>query len=139
MSGGGPTVLEQVPLCMVLEAVVCEHCGLTQQVQRFDKTRSGTQRYRCGDCHRTFVAYYTRKACDPLVQAQLMQMTINGSGVRDTARVLGIGRNTVSSQLKKKAQVMQVNPKYANKGLSVRLKVDEMWSFVRCKAFPSWL
>ena len=84
---------------MVLEAVVCKHCGLTQQVQCFGKTRSGTQRYRCGDCHRTFV----NKACDPVVQAQLTQMAINGSGVRHTARVLQISRNTVSSQLKKKA------------------------------------
>ena len=88
---------------MVLEAVVCRHCGLTQQVQRFGKTRSGTQRYRCGDCRRTFVAYYTSKACDPVVQGQLIQLVINGAGVRDTARVLRISRNTVSSQLKKKA------------------------------------
>ena len=87
---------------MVLEAVVCKHCGLTQQVQRFGKTRSGTQRYRCGDCQRTFVAYYTRKAYDPAVQNQLTQMAISGSGVRATARVLGISCNTVSSQLKKK-------------------------------------
>ena len=92
---------------MVLEAVVCKHCGLTQQVQRFGKTRSGTQRYRCGDCRRTapadrFVAYYTNKACDPAVQGQLIQLVINGAGVRDTARVLRISRNTVSSQLKKK-------------------------------------
>ena len=87
---------------MVLEAVVCKHCGRTEQMQRFGKTRGGTQRYRCGDCSRTFVAFYTHKACDPLVQAQLTQMAINGSGVRDTARVLHISRNTVSSQLKKK-------------------------------------
>ena len=106
--GSGPIALNQVPLCMVLEAVTCKHCGLTQRVQRFGKTRSGTQRYRCGDCHRTapadrFVAYYTNKACDPVVKEQLTQMAINGSGVRDTARVLHISRNTVSSQLKKKA------------------------------------
>ena len=87
---------------MVLEVVICRHCRCTQQVQRFGKTRSGTQRLRCGDCRRTFVAYYTRKACDPLVQAQLMQMAINGAGVRDTARVLKVNRNTVSRPLKKK-------------------------------------
>ena len=82
---------------MLLEAVVCKHCGLTQQVQRFGKTRSRTQRYRCGDCHGT----YTRKACDPVVQVQLTQMAFNGAGVPDTARVLKISRNTVSRSLKK--------------------------------------
>ena len=43
------------------------------------------------------------------------------------------------ANLKKKSQVMQVNPNYVNKGRSVRLKVDEMWSFVSCKRFPRWL
>lgn len=61
---------------MVLEAVICKHFGCTQQIQRFGKTSRGTQRYRCGDCQRTFVAYYTHKACDPAVQAQLTQMAI---------------------------------------------------------------
>ena len=111
---------------MVLEAVVYKHCECTQQVHRFGKTRGGTQRYCCGDCHRTFVAYYTHKACDPTVQAQLIQMALNGSGVSDTARVLRISRNTVSTQLKKKHQVVHINPKYADKGFTIRLKVDEM-------------
>ena len=92
---------------MVLEAVACKHCGQTQQVKRYGTTRGGTQRYRCFDCGRTapadrFVKTYTHKARDPLVKAQITQLGLNGSGVRDTARVLGINRNTVSSHFKKK-------------------------------------
>ena len=92
---------------MVLEAVACKHCGQTQQVKRYGTTRSGTQRYRCFDCGRTapadrFVKTYIHKARDPLVKAQITQLGLNGSGVRDTARVLGINRNTVSSHFKKK-------------------------------------
>ena len=92
---------------MVLEAVACKHCGQTQQVKRYGATRAGTQRYRCFDCGRTapadrFVKTYTHKARDPLVKAQITQLGLNGSGVRDTARVLGINRNTVSSHFKKK-------------------------------------
>ena len=87
---------------MVLEAVVCKLCGQTQHVKRYGTTRGGTQRYRCFDCGRTFVKTYTHKARDPLVKAQITQLGLNGSGVRDTARVLGINRNTVSSHFKKK-------------------------------------
>lgn len=87
---------------MVLEAVSCNHCGQTQPVKRYGTTRAGTQRYRCYDCGRTFVKAYTHKARDPLVKAQITQLGLNGSGVRDTARVLGIHRNTVSSHFKKK-------------------------------------
>ena len=87
---------------MVLEAVICKHCGQTQHVKRYGTTRAGTQRYRCYDCSRTFVRTYTNKACDPLIKEQILQMVLNGSGVRDTARVLKVNRNTVSSQFKKK-------------------------------------
>ncbi|SFF07992.1 IS1-like element transposase [Spirosoma endophyticum] len=87
---------------MVLEAVVCKHCGQTKQVKRYETTRTGIQRYRCYDCGRTFVWTYTHKARDPLIKAQITQMALNGSGVRDTARVLGVNRNTVSNQFKKK-------------------------------------
>lgn len=87
---------------MVLEAVVCKYCGQTQKVKRYGTTRAGTQQYRCFDCRRTFVKTYTHKARDPLVKAQIAQLGLNGSGVSDTARVLGINRNTVSSHFKKK-------------------------------------
>ena len=87
---------------MVLEAVVCKHCGQTKHVKPhrrtgYGTTRAGTQRYRCYDCGRTFVQTYTHKARDPLVKEQITQMVLNGAGVRDTARVLGVNRNTVSA------------------------------------------
>ena len=49
-----------------------------------------------------FVQTYTHKARDPLVKEQITQMLLNGAGIRDTARVLGVNRNTVSAQFKKK-------------------------------------
>lgn len=50
-------------------------------------------------------------------------MVLNGSGVRDTARVLGVNRNTVSNQFKKSVEVIHVNPVYVNKGLKLPLKL----------------
>ena len=88
---------------MVLEAVACKHCGQTQQVKRYGITPIGTQRYRCYDCGRTLVRTYCRKACDPIIRKQIVPMTLNGAGVRDTARILGINRNTVSATIKKKS------------------------------------
>ena len=121
---------------MVLEAVACKHCGLTQQVKRYGITPTGTQRYRCYDFGRTFFKTYSRKACDPSVQKQIMPMVLNGAGVRDTARVLGINRNTVSASIKKSQQVLNVHPAYSHKSLALILKVDESWSFVQAKKHP---
>ena len=44
-----------------------------------------------------------RKACDSSIRKQIVPMTLNGAGVRDTARILGINRNTVSATIKKKS------------------------------------
>jgi transposase-like protein len=46
-------------------------------------------------------SYLENKACEPGVKEQIVEMSINGSGIRDTARVLKINKNTVISTLKK--------------------------------------
>lgn len=133
--GSGLTALNRVSLWMVLKAVSCKHCGQTQHVKRYGTICAGTQRYRCYDYARTarrpgFVQTYTHKPPDPLFKEQITQVVLNGAGARDTTRVLGVNRNTVSAQLKKSTEVIHVNPLYVNRGLKMSLKVDEMWSFV---------
>lgn len=44
---------------------------------------------------------YTNRANEPGIKEAIEAMARNGSGIRDTARVLGIAKNTVSSHLKK--------------------------------------
>jgi hypothetical protein len=111
---------------------------LTQQVKRYGITPTGTQRYRCYDCGRTFVITYSRKACNLSVQKQIVPMLLNGAGVRDTARALGIYRNTLSATIKSQ-QVLDIHPAYGHKSLTLILKVDESWSFVQAKKHPRWL
>lgn len=65
----------------------------------------GVQRYRCRNpecCTKTFMLNYRYKALEPGVKPQVVDMAINGSGIRDTARVLKISKNTVIRTLKKK-------------------------------------
>ena len=45
---------------------------------------------------------YRYKAYEPGIKKQVIEMAINGSGIRDTARVLHINKNTVIATLKKK-------------------------------------
>ena len=64
----------------------------------------GEQRYRCQnlDCTtKTFMLKYRYGAYQPHIKEQIVKMAINGSGIRDTARVLKIDKNTVISTLKK--------------------------------------
>jgi len=45
---------------------------------------------------------YSRNGDLPEIKQKIIDMALNGSGVRDTARVLGVSMNTVISELKKK-------------------------------------
>ena len=89
---------------MVLKPVCCPHCG-SDQVRKHGKNERGAQRYRCrnASCERsTFLREYANQACRPGVKAQVIEMTLNGSGIRDVARVLHISPVTVIATLKKK-------------------------------------
>ena len=52
--------------------------------------------------HKTFQMEYKNQACRPEVKEKIVEMVMNGSGTRDTGRVLKISPNTVTSVLKKR-------------------------------------
>ena len=84
---------------MAVIDVVCKSCG-SVRVYRHGKAPSGEQRYRCRECHHCFQISYRYKANEPGVAEQIITMAMNGSGVRDTGRVLGISPTTVIAHLK---------------------------------------
>jgi transposase-like protein len=89
---------------MVLIAVTCPYCQ-TDQIAKRGKTDTGKQRYRCQNpnCpHQSFLLNPAYKGRLPEIKMQIIDMALNGSGIRDTARVLGISTDTVISELKKK-------------------------------------
>ncbi len=68
------------------------------------KQPNGAQRYRCQNphCQRTiFLLTYDDKGRQPEVKKQIVERALNGSGIRDTARVLGVSPGTVINELKK--------------------------------------
>ena len=91
---------------MTFIAVRCPHCDSKQIVKR-GKTHRGTQRYLCQNtaCARgSFLLDYCNRGCVPEVKHQIIDMSLNASGVRDTARVLHSSTDTVLHELKKKGR-----------------------------------
>ncbi|GKW10025.1 hypothetical protein PEC301899_03070 [Pectobacterium carotovorum subsp. carotovorum] len=70
----------------------------------FIATAKGRDRFRCSDCHRVFLLTYTYEARKPGVKEQITAMAFNGTGIRNTARSLKIGINTVIRTLKNSRQ-----------------------------------
>src|ERR1700750_642687 len=88
---------------MAEAAVKCPHCQ-SEAVVKYGKASNGKERFRCQQraaCGRTFVHSYAYRGCLPTVKEQIVEMTLNGSGIRDIARVLHVGSNTVRRELKK--------------------------------------
>lgn len=88
---------------MATVAVRCPRCGSEEVIKR-GKADSGSQRYLCRNdtCDQGgFLLDYRYQGYRPEVKRQVVDLAMNGSGVRDTARVLGISTGTVLSELKK--------------------------------------
>ena len=90
---------------MIIQVLHCPYCQGTDIV-RHGQSPEGKQRYRCRECRagrgRTFLLDYSYAGQSPEIKEQIVEMAMNASGVRDTARVLKISPTTVISELKKK-------------------------------------
>ena len=89
---------------MVHKLVVGPNCQ-GEQIGRRGKTDTGKQRYRCQneECsHQSFLLDPAYKGRLPEIKQQGIEMSLNGSGIRDTARVLQISMATVINALKKR-------------------------------------
>jgi hypothetical protein len=90
----------------------------------------------------SFLLDYRNRGCLPEVKHTIIDMSLNASGVRDTARVLRISTDTVLSELKKKEAALEsVNtallrtlpPDEVTVAIerAGEAEMDEIWSFVR--------
>lgn len=137
---------------MVLIPVCCPHCDSDQVVKR-GKTENNKQRYYCqnSDCpEKTFILDYQYQGRLLEVKKQIIDMALNGSGIRDTARVLKISPTTVISELKKKesdlesvnrAWLESIDPSKVTACIQRvdEAEMDEMWSYVHDKGHQRWL
>src|SRR5260363_341549 len=92
---------------MALTQVACPLCA-SQHVVRFGINRQKKQRYQyrnTGCSKDPFILVYAHKGYLPETKRAIVELTLNGSGIRDISRVLGISVNTVLSELKKEARL----------------------------------
>ncbi len=85
------------------QQITCPNCDHTD-IMKAGRNARGTQRYRCQnpDCKtKAFMLDYRYRAYEPGIKEQAVEMAINGSGIRETARVLKISKNRLISTLKK--------------------------------------
>ncbi len=98
---------------MTLLPVHCPQCATNHVVKR-GKTSHENQRSLCQHeaCpQQTFLLEYRHRGRLPQVTQQIVAMALNGSGSRDTARVLGMSKETGLSELQKRKGVANRSPR----------------------------
>ena len=65
-----------------------------------EKREVALQRYRCRDCKHCFQKDDLYEANKEGIAEKIIERAMNGSGVRDTRRVLGISITTIIAPLK---------------------------------------
>ena len=89
----------------------------------------------CKDCRKQFITQYNYQGCRPFIRSLILNMTLNGSGIRDISRVLNISTNTVQKYLLKEAErIPDARPPTRAKSV----ELDEFWAFVGSKANQRW-
>ena len=93
--------------------IICPQCK-GNQILKAGRSANGTQRYCCQSetCPtKTFMLEYRYRAYQPGIKEQIVDMAINGSGIRNTARVLKIDKGTIISTIKKSLLTGTASPK----------------------------
>jgi insertion element IS1 protein InsB len=98
---------------MVSVPVQCPHCQSTEVIKA-GKQANGAQRYHCQNdrCQRRiFLLRYQDRGRALEIRRQVVDMAINGSGIRDTACVLHISPTPVIAILKKSRPASPRHPR----------------------------
>ena len=83
---------------MILQVLHCPHCQGTAIIRQ-GKQRSCCQETVCDG--RTFLVDDSYAGHSAAIKQQIVDMAMNASGIRDTARVLHVSPTTVIKELKK--------------------------------------
>jgi transposase-like protein len=86
---------------MVSLSLSCPHCQDVEKVVRFGKNRSGTARFLCHACGKTFTPAPIDRSVTPEKEAAIQRALAERISQRGIARLLNVSRTTVSAVRKK--------------------------------------
>ena len=90
---------------MASVSISCPSCSATDGVVRNGKSTAGHQRYLCSHCRKNMAAAVHLHRFSAGTHQKIIDMAMNGVGCRATARIMGVGLNTIFRHLKTQAAV----------------------------------
>ncbi len=93
---------------MVIQILHCRYCQ-SQNVIRHGKDKNDHQRYLCQDCRRTFRQKPESRSHPEEFQKKVVAAYQERPSMRGVCRLFGIGRNTLTTWLKKSQSLAATN------------------------------
>ena len=87
--------------------ILCPHCK-SSDLQKNGHSENGTQRWRCVQCRKSFQLSYRYNARKPGVKEQIVELTLNSSGVRDNGHQFRVGKFRRGIIAKPLASILQL-------------------------------
>ncbi|MEM7161702.1 MAG: IS1 family transposase [Bacteroidota bacterium] len=107
----------------------CPKCVGEYSAIKYGKTNQGKQRYKCKKCSSTFLKSYSYKAYETSTNSTIKVLLKEGVGIRSSARIIGISKNTVISRILKIAS--RIKKPFIPFGRAYEL--DELCTFIQVK------
>ncbi|STT54367.1 putative transposase [Klebsiella pneumoniae] len=106
---------------------------------RNGKSTAGHQRYLCSHCRKTWQISFTYTVSQPGTHQKIIDMAMNGVGCRASARIMGVGLNTIFTALKKLRPEPVTSRIQPGSDVIVCAEMDEQWGYVGAKSRQRWL
>jgi insertion element IS1 protein InsB len=116
------------------QEITCPRCS-SLNIRKNGKIANRKQRYLCKNCRRQFITDYTCLGCANMIRELIVPMTLNGSGIRDTARFWLLSPNAVLKTIRETAAAA---PEQIPERRIQDLELDEFWLFVGAKKVQRW-
>jgi insertion element IS1 protein InsB len=114
----------------------CPHCG-SNKTHKNGRRRS-KQNYKCNDCGRQFIDFYSPpKGYPEEIKQQCLKMYLNGMGFRAIERVTGVHHTTVIYWVKQLGIKLPDQPE--SDDIPVVGELDELETFVGSKKNKTWV
>ena len=111
----------------------CPFCHSSIVVKQ-GHNKSGTQRYWCRDCGRTFTPQAKQRGYPETLRQRAIQLYLEGTNLRRIGRLLGVTHMTVAAWIRQHADALPAAPGPQD---SSQAEMDELFTFVQAKKTSS--
>jgi transposase-like protein len=116
--------------------LTCPSCQSTTRQVKHGRNPSGSQRYLCQTCKRTYTPAPTSYGYDAATRRQALQLYADGMNLRRIARQLGVVHQTVANWVTAHADALPDQPPQPAGPVEVA-ELDELYTFIGHKKTPA--